>query len=90
MFASVDEAKLWAAKLKSGHAPGVVERRRALTAVVWLSDWRGPEVLAQCQACDMAELESFVRALESGEGAIPLRFRWASDADCDGAFKDVE
>jgi|GEM_PF-4983287 len=90
MFASAEEAKLWAARLKSGRGLDADERRRALIAIVWLSDWRGPGVLAQCLACEMIELEAFARAVESGKGAIPLRFRWASDDDCDNAFKIVE
>ncbi len=90
MFASADDAKLWAAKLKAGRALDADGRRRALIAIVWLSDWRGPGVLAQCQACDIAELEAFARAVESGKGAIPMRFRWASDDDCDNSFRIVE
>ena len=85
IFANKAEAEDWAARLEQ---PGLGQEdlRRALIARIWLSDWQGPEVLRQCQTAPLHELRAFTAALDSG-GAIPLRFRWASDDENGDGFR---
>lgn len=56
-------------------------RRRELVDYVSATEWAGPAVLAYCQRCSISDLEKFVACLKTGEGSIPLGFRWASEDD---------
>ena len=61
--------------------------RRELTHVVLSPPgWNGSEVIEQCRYCRLDELDAFVEVLRYGSRRIPLRFRWAADADIGPLF----
>jgi hypothetical protein len=52
-----------------------------LIAIVSASSWNGPTVIDYCRRCRLSKLETFIAALKSSKGSIPLGFRWASVDD---------